>query len=274
MLAPPGSAPDGRGVGRKMKRKTPPVAYLLRRIALLLPLGLLALALPGVKAADDDNESGGVKFSPKAELTFKQRCSACHTFGKGDKVGPDLKGVTERRKRDWLLKFIHQSSAVIKSGDPTATELFAKYKQQRMPDWTDLSEQDIDDILYYFKINGPDIKPADERPATTAKAQEQEIGRKLFYGELQFKYGAPMCATCHRVQSSGMQGGTLGPDLSSVYLKYQDVALTSFLRHPCFPWNHEDSGHYLTTRESFAIKAFLFREASQARGSTSARGNR
>ncbi len=35
-------------------------------------------------------------------------------------MGPDLKGVNDRRKRDWLVKFIHGSSIVIKSGDPTA----------------------------------------------------------------------------------------------------------------------------------------------------------
>ncbi|MBZ5522522.1 MAG: cytochrome c [Acidobacteriia bacterium] len=259
-----------------MKREIPLRIRFIRRLGLLLLLALLALALPGVQAADEDNDSGGVKFSAKAELTFKQRCSACHTYGKGIKIGPDLKGVTERRKHDWLLKFIHQSSAVIKAGDPVATDLFAKFKQQRMPDWTDLSEQDINDILYYLTIGGPDIKPVDERNASTATAEEQESGRKLFHGEISFKYGAPGCSTCHSVQSSGFQGGTLGPDLSSVYLKYQDAALTSFLRHPCFQWNHDGAGaHYLTARESFAIKSFLFREALHGRGgSGTARGNR
>ena len=33
------------------------------------------------------------------DLPFTTRCTACHTFGKGVKVGPDLKGVTERRQR-------------------------------------------------------------------------------------------------------------------------------------------------------------------------------
>jgi len=241
---------------------------------LAAPLALLAIALPGVTAADDDNDGGTVKFSPKAELTFKQRCSACHTYGKGVKVGPDLRGVNDRRKHDWLLKFIHQSSAVIKSGDPTATALFAEFKQQRMPDWTDLSEQDINDILYYISIGGPDIKPPDERLASTATAAEQEAGRKLFYGETRFKYGAQGCATCHRVQSSGMRGGTMAPDLSAVYTKYQDVALTSFLRHPCSEWDTRGSdGHYMTARESFAIKAFLHHEARQNEGPGMVKGN-
>jgi cytochrome c2 len=245
---------------------------LIRRLVLLLPLAILAIAWPRVITADEDSDSGGVKFSAKAETTFKQRCSACHTFGKGIKVGPDLKGVNERRKHDWLVRFIHQSSAVIKSGDPVATDLFAKFKQQRMPDWTDLSEQDINDILYYLSVGGPDIKPVDEHHAATASAADQESGRKLFYGEIRFKSGVPGCATCHSVRSSGLRGGTLGPDLSGVYLKYQDMALTSFLRHPCFPWGREVYGsHYLTAHESFFIKAFLYGEEQQ-RGSAGAAG--
>src|SRR5689334_7387704 len=82
-----------------------------------------------------------------AKKVFNSRCTACHTFGKGVKVGPDLKGVTARRQRPWLQQFIRGSSKVIASGDPTATELFRTYKKQRMPDWTDLSPQDVSVIL-------------------------------------------------------------------------------------------------------------------------------
>jgi hypothetical protein len=56
--------------------------------------------------------------------------------------------------------------------------------------------------------------------------------------------------------------GTLGPDLSDVYRKYQDRALTLFLKHPCFLREPEMSAAgYLTPTESFAIKAYL-RQAS------------
>src|SRR5215475_5830540 len=76
----------------------------------------------------------------EAKVIFKKRCTACHTFGKGTKVGPDLKGVTDRRTRDWLLKFVRSSSEMIASGDATATKLFAEFKRERMPDWDDLSQ--------------------------------------------------------------------------------------------------------------------------------------
>src|SRR5438309_6242617 len=123
------------------------IGYLLTRLAVLL----IVFAGPLPAGADDD-ETREAKFSAEAATIFSRRCTACHTYGKGIKVGPDLKGVTERRKHDWLLKFIHSSFTVIKSGDPIATSLFSQFKQQRMPDWTDLSEKQINDILAYFAI--------------------------------------------------------------------------------------------------------------------------
>ena len=65
----------------------------------------------------------------EAKGIFRKRCMACHTFGKGIKVGPDLKGVTDRRQREWLLNFIRSSSNVIQSGDRVATRLFVEFKR-------------------------------------------------------------------------------------------------------------------------------------------------
>lgn len=230
---------------------------------LLLFLALPVKTKPASGSDSDDADAAAPKFSLEAASIFGKRCTACHTYGKGIKVGPDLKGVTDRRKRDWLLKFIHASSVVIQSGDPTATSLFAEFKQQRMPDWTDLSEKQINDILDFISIGGPDIKPADERHAELATAADIERGRQLFFGESRLKSGSQACATCHSVQGNGL-GGTLGPDLTNVYLRHQDKALTSFLRQPCFQWDAGASaGPYLTAKESFALKAFLRQSAVQ-----------
>jgi cytochrome c2 len=230
----------------------------LRRSLILL---IVAAGVLQIARADDEPENSSAKFSPEAAATFNKRCTACHTYGKGIRVGPDLKGVTERRKRDWLVRFIHASSSVIKANDPTATALFAQFKQQRMPDWTDLSEKQINDILDYVAIGGPEIKPADERNAELATPSDIEDGRQLFSGEKHLKYGAQACVVCHSVDDAGW-GGSLGPNLTKTYFQYQDRALTEFLRHPCFQWSTSDSGtHYLTARESFSLKAFLRQSA-------------
>src|SRR2546427_8328530 len=125
------------------------IGYLLTRLAVLL----IVFAGPLPAGADDD-ETREAKFSAEAATIFNKRCTACHTFGKGVKVGPDLKGVTERRTRDWLLHFIRSSSSTIQSGDPTATKLFREFKQERMPDWDDLTPEQIASILDYFALNG------------------------------------------------------------------------------------------------------------------------
>jgi mono/diheme cytochrome c family protein len=226
----------------------------LLMIMICAPLCLAAQATQG----SDGDTPAGPHFSPEAAATFNKRCTACHTYGKGVKVGPDLKGVNERRKRDWLLKFIHASSKVIQSGDVTATTLFAQFKKQRMPDWTDLSDKQINDILDFIAAGGPDIKPADERNAELASATEIKKGQQLFNGEISFQHGAHACASCHSVSGSAVLGGTLGPDLSTVYTKYQDRSLTEFLRHPCFQWGAEPPPtQYLTAGELFTLKAFL-----------------
>jgi len=194
-----------------------------------------------------------------AKKTFNQRCTACHTYGKGVKVGPDLKGVTARRQRPWLLKFIRSSQQVIASGDRTANDLFRTYKRQRMPDWTDLSPQDVAGILDWLAADGPEQKPADERDAELAGPADITRARALFDGRTTLASGGLACGACHTVRDHGRRtGGTLGPDLTDTYLKYRDRALTLLLRHPCTPRQPElSTGRYLEPGEAFALKAYL-----------------
>jgi len=214
------------------------------------------LAIPALAASD----------SAGAKAIFKKRCTACHTFGKGVKVGPDLKGVADRRTRDWLLHFIRSSSSVIQAGDPTATKLFREFKQERMPDWDDLSPEQVASILDYFAANGPEQKEPDERHATTATADELKMGRDLFHHNAPLANGGRACETCHSIGAHKQaRHGSLGPDLTFAYLKYQDRALTDFLKHPCFPRDPElSTDHYLSPQESFDLKAYMAKEAGVA----------
>jgi mono/diheme cytochrome c family protein len=218
-----------------------------RRTTLLLALLALGALPPRTARAVD------------AKKVFNQRCTACHTFGKGVKVGPDLKGVTARRQRPWLVKFIRSSQKVIASGDPVATELFRKFKQQRMPDWSDLSPQDVAVILDWLAADGPEQKPADERDAELAVAADIARARALFDGRTPLASGGLACAACHSVRDRNRKyGGTLGPELTDTYLKYRDRALTLFLRQPCTPRHPElASGRYLEPEEAFALKAYM-----------------
>jgi protein SCO1/2 len=91
----------------------------------------------------------------QGEFLFGSRCSACHTLGQGDKIGPDLAGVTARREQAWLVRYVTQADKLRAEGDPTATALLAKYKDIRMPNMN-LGSADVAAILSYLDKHGKD----------------------------------------------------------------------------------------------------------------------
>lgn len=80
---------------------------------------------------------------------FKKICTPCHTIGVGDRIGPDLRGVTERRERAWLASYIRNPSAMLSNNDPVARALATKYDPVRMPNMR-LSEQDAEDLISFL----------------------------------------------------------------------------------------------------------------------------
>ncbi|OAD91836.1 cytochrome C [Aequorivita soesokkakensis] len=82
------------------------------------------------------------------EALFKANCAACHKLD-GKAVGPELRGVADKHDREWMYKWIHNSSALIASGDPTAVKLFEENNKVLMTPFPALSETDIDNILAY-----------------------------------------------------------------------------------------------------------------------------
>src|SRR5258708_35362459 len=67
------------------------------------------------------------------QYVFASHCAACHTVGRGDNIGPDLKGVTETREAAWLRRFIASPDKMLAEGDPLAVSLFSQYKREIMP---------------------------------------------------------------------------------------------------------------------------------------------
>ena len=196
-----------------------------------------------------DSDPGGI---------FTRKCSSCHTFGKGDLVGPDLKGVTARHSRQWLTTWIASSEKAIESGDPAATALFRKYKQQRMPEQK-FSPSELAALLDYLAAGGPEADARRKnRPADSATPAEIEMGRSLFVGRQPLASGGASCSSCHRVGETAETGGSLGPDLTRAYSRFQDRGLASLLARGCFPRVVNVPGRpSLTDQESFALRAFL-----------------
>ena len=86
----------------------------------------------------------------KGQYLFATRCAACHTIGNGDRVGPDLIGVTNVRDIDWLRRTIIEPDKLLAEQDPIAMALFKKYKEVRMPK-LGLPPADVETIIDYMK---------------------------------------------------------------------------------------------------------------------------
>jgi protein SCO1 len=111
--------------------------------------------VPGVPAKD-------------GRYLFTRHCAACHTIGHGDKIGPDLLGVTNVRDHQWLVKQIATPEKILEEKDPIATALFKKYKKVQMPNLR-LEDNEVTQIIDFLQAqtDGPQAsaasshKPAD-----------------------------------------------------------------------------------------------------------------
>ena len=87
---------------------------------------------------------------------FNARCAACHTVGKGDGIGPDLANVTKRRDHCWVSRYIAEPDKMLAEKDPVAVELFAKYKDVRMPNLS-LTPDEVALLLTYIEKESKDV---------------------------------------------------------------------------------------------------------------------
>ncbi|MCC7332319.1 MAG: c-type cytochrome [Flavobacteriales bacterium] len=93
------------------------------------------------------------------EKVFKANCAACHSIGDNKIVGPGLKGINDKRKFEWLVKWIQNSPELIASGDADAKAIFEEFNKSPMPPQP-VSEADIKAILAYIQNPPSDKKEA------------------------------------------------------------------------------------------------------------------
>ena len=186
------------------------------RFVILAAMAGLWAAFPTVANAAGDAKAGEQLFQQKG-------CTACHTIGKGDLVGPDLKGVTSKESQQWLEQWIKAPSAMIAKKDPTAIKLLQQFHNVQMPD-LGLSTSDVDNLLAFLGSPGAATAASGAAPqAASAPAIKgnPEIGKDLFTGVVRFANGGPPCMACHSVSGIGaLGGGQLGPDLTEVVKRY------------------------------------------------------
>ncbi len=84
------------------------------------------------------------------EIFQNKACVACHTIGMGKLAGPDLLGVTKRREKDWIKKWLKSPETMILT-DPIAKELLKEYFVP-MPN-QGLNDQEIESLIKFFEEN-------------------------------------------------------------------------------------------------------------------------
>jgi cytochrome c oxidase subunit 2 len=98
----------------------------------------------------------------EGKTLFTANCTACHAIN--DKiVGPALKDVHKRREEAWLVKWIKNSQAMVKAGDPVAVQLYKENNESVMTSFENLSDVQVKSIIAY-------IKAESEAPAAAATA--------------------------------------------------------------------------------------------------------
>jgi len=193
--------------------------------ALLLVLGYgFFIAISAMAQAVSSSEAG--------QQLFEKSCAACHTLGQGDLVGPDLKGVVDKRDRDWLIRWLLVPDQMLAEEDPLALELLSQYNNVPMPNMG-LTENQVADLIAY--MGGTTETPAPVSGQTALSNGDPAMGKHLFTGSIAFQNGGATCMACHSIAGNGaLGGGTLGPDLTKVHERYGN-GLAAVLKSLPFP---------------------------------------
>lgn len=115
-----------------------------------------------------------LNLNDKGKYIFASHCAACHTVGGGDKIGPDLLGITQARPHAWLTRFIETPDQVLAEKDPIATALFKKYKKVVMPNLR-LGDQAAQDVIDFLQRESATRR---QEPSSVAAAPVQRAANR------------------------------------------------------------------------------------------------
>ena len=121
---------------------------------LVMTIRLMSPTFRNPPGATKDEIAGGPGYlrlsDQPGQTLFKQMCAPCHTIGGGRHVGPDLKGVADRRSHDWLVDFIMSPANMLAREDPDALALAASFPGVTMPS-LGLGKTTAEDVISYLR---------------------------------------------------------------------------------------------------------------------------
>ncbi len=122
--------------------------------------------------------SNAATAAPDGKALFTSNCASCHNPLK-DATGPALKGINATfPTKEWGYNWVHNSAAVIASGDKMANEMYNKFGKAAMTAFPQLKNEEIDAIFAYVNsVEAPKAVAA----APTGDAQESSEGNGYLY---------------------------------------------------------------------------------------------
>ena len=117
-----------------------------------MPFALAGLGLLVLFTGCGGGGGGDSEMSADAKVgqdVFTRNCTACHTVGGGDGIGPDLVGIHDRRDAEWLYDWIDDPIGMAKT-DPIGQEILAQWNNIPMSD-SNLAGKEIDQVLAYIE---------------------------------------------------------------------------------------------------------------------------
>lgn len=168
---------------------------------------------------------------------FRMNCMNCHTIGGGRLTGPDLKDVSQRQNRAWLVNFLMNPKAVLDSGDPYAAKLLEENRRVPMPTAPGMNRERAEKLLDLIeaesKLKESQFKglQISNEPFTP---KDIAAGRAIFMGTRPLAGKGTSCVSCHGMHDiHALGGGRLGPDLTNVYDRLKGrVSLSAWLMAP------------------------------------------
>ncbi|HOI88580.1 MAG TPA: c-type cytochrome [Lentimicrobium sp.] len=194
---------------------------------------------------------------------FEKHCTVCHKIGEGKLVGPDLKDITQRRERDWLVRFIRNSKEMIDAGDPLAVQVFEENNKVPMQAFENLSGEEINSIIDYIEKWEP-AKPVEFQVDVTKRDgfTEKEImrGERMFYGLIPLENGGTTaCNSCHVTQKTDtLNWNPSAHELAKSFMEEDGMDLYASLADPQSAAMQKAHGEYkLSGEEMYYIAAYF-----------------
>jgi mono/diheme cytochrome c family protein len=152
--------------------------YLHKRLTTVLLKSFTFLLLFSLSFSAMAQDAVDVARQKEGRKLYNNLCASCHKLDR-KLIGPALAGVTERRENDWLKAWIKNNAALRASGDRDAIAIFNEYNGSVMSAFPQLSDSQIDDILYYTDVGDP--KPVVAPGAVVASGSQKEAPEWLIY---------------------------------------------------------------------------------------------